>query len=93
MQTSKFLKACLYETDICYESGEFVANILLQNVQHSTEAKMTGFIVTCEDRAFINGTCNDPSMYNVSDFKWPDLPNVSQVITFKNQGWMKTEGK
>lgn len=60
-----------------------MANILIQNKQGGSEAaNLTGFILTCEDRAEINETCSgDITSFNVSEFEWR---TDSQIITLKN---------
>ena len=78
-----FFEACLIGTDVCYERPNFVANILLQNVIHNSEANMTGFIVVCEDRAEINETCRYTMTFDISEFEWTVWPNNSRIIRLK----------
>ena len=53
-----FLKVYVNTTQKNYTQGEFVANLFLQGVMHSSDANMAGFIKTCENRANIIGECN-----------------------------------
>ncbi len=62
-----------------------MANILLQNVIHSNQANMTGFIVTCEERSVINdtSTCDLTMDFEVSEFEWPESASELQAKLFE----------
>ena len=79
------LQACLTTSGVCYERGQFVANILLQNVIHSNQANMTGFIFTCEERSVINdtSTCDLTMDFDVSLFEWPESASELQAKLFE----------
>lgn len=50
---------------------------------HSSDANMTGFIITCEDRAHLNDTCDILSSFDIQDFNWPADPFSPPIITYK----------
>lgn len=73
----------VYKNNKTYERGDFVANILMQGDIHSSDAKLTGFIKTCENRAAIAQDCGYPMNFTIGDFTWPENSSAPQIIKFK----------
>ena len=81
----------MYKNNKTYERGDFVANILMQGDIHSSDAKLTGFIKTCENRAAIDQTCAYPMNFTIGDFTWPENSSAPQIIKFKEPKYGITE--
>ena len=52
--TFLYSKVYVSTTQKNYTQGEFVANLLLQGTFHTSDAKVTGFIKTCENKAYFD---------------------------------------
>ena len=55
----------------------------MQGDIHSSNANLTGFIKTCENRAVIDQDCPHPFNFTVEDFIWPENQSQIQVIHLK----------
>ena len=68
-----YSKVYVSTTQKNYTQGEFVANLFLQGTFHTSDAKMTGFIKTCENKAYFdqdecpNSMSFSPNEYNILD--------------------------
>ena len=72
----------MYENNKTYVRGDFVANILMRGDIHSSDAKLTGFIKTCENRAAIDQNCAYPMNFTIDQFIWPENSSAEQIIKF-----------
>ena len=68
-----YSKVYVSTTQKNYTQGEFVANLFLQGVFHTSDAKMTGFIKTCENRAYFD---QDECPYSMNIIFWMGAVNT-----------------
>ena len=73
----------VYSTENTYTQGEFVANLFLQGNSSSRDAKMAGFIKTCENRAKIVGKCDYMTNFDIDEFDWPEDSSAPQILNYK----------
>ena len=57
-----------------------MANILMQGDIHSSDANLTGFIKTCENRAVIDQDCPYPKNFTIDAFIWPENKSAPQLL-------------
>ena len=78
-----YSKVYVSTTQKNYTQGEFVANLFLQGVFHTSDAKMTGFIKTCENRAYFDqDECPYSMSFSPNEFIWPSDPSVKQILHY-----------
>ena len=78
-----YSKVYVSTTQKNYTQGEFVANLFLQGTFHTSDAKMTGFIKTCENRAYFDqDECPYSMSFSPNEFIWPSDPSAKQILHY-----------
>ncbi len=80
------MQVYINKTEKWYDKDDFLANILFQGASHSTTPDVSGTVITCENRPFLNDTSCTTGFFNIDQFYWPNDSNEAIFTGSKKFG-------